>query len=167
MGEVRQMSDLISREDAIKVVHEHFYEALYKEPTETDEDGDKVFADMKSVNKLLTHNKTISKALKALPSAELTLQTPQIYGKSINPSNAEVVEDYIMSMLVYLNIQVDIFHYLMIRMKSSQQCRLSIGVSRILKLANVPKKTILIFPQVLMLIAPGMKFVGSQQTRCF
>ena len=31
----------------------------------------------------------------ALPSAELTLQTPQTYGKSINPSNAEVVEDLI------------------------------------------------------------------------
>ena len=30
-----------------------------------------------------------------LPSAELVLQTPQTYGKSINPSNAEVVEDYI------------------------------------------------------------------------
>ena len=30
-----------------------------------------------------------------LPSAELTLQTPQTYGKSINPSNAEVVADYI------------------------------------------------------------------------
>lgn len=35
------------------------------------------------------------KRLESLPSAELTLQTPQTYGKSINPSNAEVVEDYI------------------------------------------------------------------------
>ena len=34
-------------------------------------------------------------AVDELPSAELTLQTPQTYGKSINPSNAEVVEDYI------------------------------------------------------------------------
>lgn len=33
--------------------------------------------------------------IKSLPSAELTLQTPQTYGKSINPSNAEVVEDLI------------------------------------------------------------------------
>ena len=33
--------------------------------------------------------------ISALPSAELTLQTPQTYGKSINPSNAEVVEDLI------------------------------------------------------------------------
>ena len=31
----------------------------------------------------------------ALPSAELVLQTPQTYGKSINPSNTEVVADYI------------------------------------------------------------------------
>ena len=64
------MSDLIKKEDAIKVVHEYFIEALYKEPNKIDEDGDKVFADMKSVNKLLTHNKKISKALKELPSAE-------------------------------------------------------------------------------------------------
>lgn len=34
-------------------------------------------------------------ALNALPSEELALQTPQTYGKGINPSNAEVVEDYI------------------------------------------------------------------------
>ena len=33
--------------------------------------------------------------INALPPAELTLQTPQTYGKSINPSNAEVVADYI------------------------------------------------------------------------
>ena len=33
--------------------------------------------------------------IKALPSAELTVQTPQTYGKSIHPSNAEVVEDLI------------------------------------------------------------------------
>lgn len=64
------MIDSIKREDAIKVVHEYFIEALYKEPTKIDEDGDKVFADMRSVNKLLTHNKTISKALKELPSPE-------------------------------------------------------------------------------------------------
>ena len=60
----------IKREDAIETVHKYFVEALNNEPCETDEDGDEVFADMKSVNKLLTHNKTISKALKKLPSAE-------------------------------------------------------------------------------------------------
>ena len=64
------MSGSISREDAIKVVHEYFSEALYNETTKIDEDGDEVFADMRSVNKLLTHNKTISKALKELPSDE-------------------------------------------------------------------------------------------------
>ena len=83
------MSDLIKREDAIKVVHEYFIEALYKEPTKIDEDGDEVFTDMKSVNKLLTHNKTISKALKALPSAE-----PQ--GELINKDDAiKAVANYI------------------------------------------------------------------------
>ena len=38
---------------------------------------------------------SISRINKALPSEELALQTPQTYGKGINPSNAEVVEDYI------------------------------------------------------------------------
>ena len=33
--------------------------------------------------------------INTLPSAELNLQTPQTYGKSINPSNAEVVDDLI------------------------------------------------------------------------
>ncbi len=37
----------------------------------------------------------VGEVLDALPSAELVLQTPQTYGKSINPSNAEVVADYI------------------------------------------------------------------------
>jgi hypothetical protein len=37
----------------------------------------------------------VAEIINALPSAELVLQTPQTYGKSINPSNAEVVEDLI------------------------------------------------------------------------
>ena len=64
------MSDLISRADAIEVVHRYFVEEFNNEPYETDEDGDEVFTDMKSVNKLLAHNKAVSKAIKALPSAE-------------------------------------------------------------------------------------------------
>ena len=38
---------------------------------------------------------TVMEYIENLPSAELVLQTPQTYGKSINPSNAEVVADYI------------------------------------------------------------------------
>lgn len=61
---------IITRADAIEVVHKYFVEALDKEPHEIDEDGYDVFTDMKSVNALLHHNKMISKALKALPSAD-------------------------------------------------------------------------------------------------
>ena len=62
--------DLISRADAIGAVYRYFAEEFNNEPYETDEDGDEVFTDMKSVNKLLAHNKAVSKAIKALPSAE-------------------------------------------------------------------------------------------------
>lgn len=58
--------DLISRAEAIKAVSEDVMGGLNYE-----------------------------RILQSLPSAELTLQTPQTYGKSINPSNAEVVADYI------------------------------------------------------------------------
>ena len=61
---------IITRADAIEVVHKYFIEALDNEPHEIDEDGYDVFTDMKSVNALLHHNKMISKALKALPSAD-------------------------------------------------------------------------------------------------
>ena len=64
------MSNLINRADAIKAVHKYFVEAFNNEPHEIDEDGDDVFTDMKSVNALLHHNKHVSKALKALPSAD-------------------------------------------------------------------------------------------------
>lgn len=63
-------SDLISREDAIEVVHKHFVDAFDDLPTATDEDGDVIYKDTKSVNELLKHNKAISKELKALPSAD-------------------------------------------------------------------------------------------------
>lgn len=64
------MKETIYRQDAIETVHKYFVEALNNEPHEIDEDGDDVFTDMKSVNALLRHNKMVSKALKALPSAE-------------------------------------------------------------------------------------------------
>ena len=66
-------TDLISRADAINAVHKYFVDLFNDEPYETDEDGDEVFTDMKSVNALLKHNKAVSKAIKALPSAELPL----------------------------------------------------------------------------------------------
>ena len=62
--------DLISRADAVNAVHKYFVDAFNNEPHEIDEDGDDVFTDMKSVNALLHHNKYVSKAIKALPSAE-------------------------------------------------------------------------------------------------
>ena len=64
------MSDYISRADAIEAVHKYFVDKINNEPHEIDEDGDDVFTDMKSVNALFHHNKMVSKAIKALPSAE-------------------------------------------------------------------------------------------------
>ena len=71
------MTDLINRADAIDAVHEYFVDAFNNEPHEIDEDGDDVFTDMKSVNALLRHNKMVSKALKALPSADAVPQLRQ------------------------------------------------------------------------------------------
>jgi hypothetical protein len=65
-----KLTDLISRTDAVNAVHKYFVDAFNNEPHEIDEDGDDVFTDMKSVNALLHHNKMVSKALKALPSAD-------------------------------------------------------------------------------------------------
>ena len=77
------MSDMIYRADAIDAVAKHMSEKI----TESSE---------------VVYNSAIRCAIfelqslqSALPSAELVLQTPQTYGKSINPSNAEVVADYI------------------------------------------------------------------------
>lgn len=64
------MSDYISRADAIDAVHKYFVDKINNEPHEIDEDGDDVFTDMKSVNALFHHNKMVSKAIKALPSAD-------------------------------------------------------------------------------------------------
>ena len=67
---IESSGDLISRADAVNAVHKYFVNLFNDEPYETDEDGDEVFTDMKSVNALLKHNKAVSKALKALPSAD-------------------------------------------------------------------------------------------------
>ena len=64
------MSDLIKRADAIKTVHKYFVKEIDKTPHEIDEDGYDVYTDMPTVNSLFTCNKELSKALKALPSAE-------------------------------------------------------------------------------------------------
>lgn len=63
-------TDLISRQDAINVVHKYFVEEIDKTPHGIDEDGYDVYTDMATVNSLLVCNKEISKALKALPSAD-------------------------------------------------------------------------------------------------
>ena len=66
------MDDLISRQDAINEIHKYFVEEIDKTPTEIDEDGDEVFADMPTVIFLLACNKELSKRIKSLPSAEST-----------------------------------------------------------------------------------------------
>ena len=73
-GKRAEPADRISRADAIEAVRKHF---------------------KKYFPYALEYGEMLCETLSALPSAELTLQTPQTYGKSINPSNAEVVEDYI------------------------------------------------------------------------
>ena len=65
------MSDYISRADAIEAVHKYFIKEIYKTPHEIDEDDYDLYTDMTTVNSLLVCNKELSKALKALPSAEL------------------------------------------------------------------------------------------------
>lgn len=64
------IADLISRADAIEALTEYYN---YSE---------RMCIEIKAL-------------IEDIPSAELTVQTPQTYGKSINPSNAEVVADYI------------------------------------------------------------------------
>lgn len=61
----------IYREDAIDAVHKYFNDAINNEPRGINKDGYDVFTDAKSVNALLYHNKMVSKALSALPSAEV------------------------------------------------------------------------------------------------
>ena len=64
------MSDTIKRADAIEAVHKYFVKEIDKTPHEIDEDGYDVYTDMPTVNSLLSCNKELSKAIKALPSAE-------------------------------------------------------------------------------------------------
>ena len=78
------MSDNISREAAIEAIQN----AYCKPCKERGDDHNEVRC------RVCEYDNAIIQ-IDALPSAELTLQTPQTYGKSINPSNAEVVADYI------------------------------------------------------------------------
>lgn len=64
------MSDSISRQDAVNEIHKYFVEEIDKTPTEIDEDGDELYADMPTVNYLLACNKELSKRIKSLPSAD-------------------------------------------------------------------------------------------------
>ena len=60
--------DLIGRADAVNEIHKYFVEEIDKTPTEIDEDGDELYADMPTVNSLLACNKELSKRIKSLPS---------------------------------------------------------------------------------------------------
>ena len=62
--------ELISRDEAVKTVNKYFIKLLDKIPTETDEDGDLVYSDMKTVNSLLTINKWLTKEIKTIPTVE-------------------------------------------------------------------------------------------------
>ena len=62
--------DLISRRDVVNEIHKYFVEEIDKTPTEIDEDGDELYADMPTVNSLLACNKELSKRIKSLPSAD-------------------------------------------------------------------------------------------------
>ena len=64
------MMELISRDEAVKTVNKYFIKLLDKIPTETDEDGDLVYSDMKTVNSLLTINKWLTKEIKTIPTVE-------------------------------------------------------------------------------------------------
>ena len=64
------MNDLISRQDAVNEIHKYFVAEIDKTPTEIDEDGDELYADMPTVNSLLACNKELSKRIKSLPSAQ-------------------------------------------------------------------------------------------------
>lgn len=62
------MSGLISRDEVVNEIHKYFVEEIDKTPTEIDEDGDELYADMPTVNSLLACNKELSKRIKSLPS---------------------------------------------------------------------------------------------------
>lgn len=97
-------TDLISRADAVNAVHKYFVDKIDNEPHEIDEDGDDVFTDMKSVNALFHHNKMVSKAIKALPSADAVSQGRLIDADSLisdleewkeNPNNDDSAVDLV------------------------------------------------------------------------
>lgn len=64
------MADLIDRKAAIKVIHDYCMKLILETETKTTDDGE--VYDLNIVNPILQHNKAISNALKALPSAEQT-----------------------------------------------------------------------------------------------
>ena len=70
--------DLISRQAAIDAVHTYFCDVLGEEPYETDDDGDEIYTDMKSVNKILKHNKYVSTLIKSLPSADAVIREEDV-----------------------------------------------------------------------------------------
>lgn len=97
------MTDYISRADAIEAVHKYFVDAFDDLPTETDEDGDVIYTDTKSVNELLNHNKAISKALKALPSADA------VQGWRIGKPTEQ--GEYMVTLDSFGHKHIDLFYY--------------------------------------------------------
>lgn len=63
------MSDLIRRADVIDAIHNYWKMRLDTLPTRKTEYGE-VYADIKSMDMILEHNKILSNMVKALPSAE-------------------------------------------------------------------------------------------------
>ena len=62
------MHDLISRQAAIDAIHAYWQKRLETLPTIMTEDGE-AFADIKSMDKIIEHNKTLSAFIKQLPAA--------------------------------------------------------------------------------------------------
>jgi len=63
------MSDLISRQSVINTIHNYWKKRLDTLPTRMTEDGE-VYADIKSMDMILEHNKILSNMIKQLPSAK-------------------------------------------------------------------------------------------------
>ena len=85
------MSDLISRQSVIDTIHNYWAKRLETLPTRMTEDGE-VYSDIKSMDKILEHNKIQIGMIKQLPSAEPTIEERKV-GKWIDGFCSECGEE--------------------------------------------------------------------------
>jgi len=69
MIEEKMHDDVISRQAVINTIHNYWKKRLDTLPTRMTEDGE-VYADIKSMDMILEHNKILSNMIKQLPSAQ-------------------------------------------------------------------------------------------------